>query len=353
MKTTYGKGLSRELIWEYALLLLIFLLGIILFRQLQPFLSGVLGALTLYILLRKPCFRLTEKTGRPTLSASIILICVILFIMIPLSLLVWFIIAKLQQVNWNTEDMLAPARQVIDIVKDRFGIDLISEKSITFVAGKITSLGQSLINGIGDFFINIAAALIVLFFLLTGGRKMEAYLSSLIPMKNINKKETIEKINVMVKSNAIGIPMIALLQGLISWVGYMFFGVPNAFLAAFLTGLCSIVPIVGTTVVWVPMAIYFAVLGLWGKAIGLLVFGTICISQSDNLFRFILQKKLADTHPLITIAGVLVGLHLFGFIGIIFGPLLVSLFLLFLDMFRKEYLEDGNTEEKTEENSRT
>ncbi len=357
MKTTYGKGLSRELIWEYALLLLIFLLGIILFRQLQPFLSGVLGALTLYILLRKPCFRLTEKTGRPTLSASIILICVILFIMIPLSLLVWFIIAKLQQVNWNTEDMLAPARQVIDIVKDRFGIDLISEKSITFVAGKITSLGQSLINGIGDFFINIAAALIVLFFLLTGGRKMEAYLSSLIPMKNINKKETIEKINVMVKSNAIGIPMIALLQGLISWVGYMFFGVPNAFLAAFLTGLCSIVPIVGTTVVWVPMAIYFAVLGLWGKAIGLLVFGTICISQSDNLFRFILQKKLADTHPLITIAGVLVGLQLFGFIGIIFGPLLVSLFLLFLDMFRKEYLEDGSTEEKTEEkteeNSRT
>lgn len=353
MKTTYGKGLSRELIWEYALLLLVFLLGIILFRQLQPFLSGVLGALTLYILLRKPCFRLTEKTGRPTLSASIILICVILFIMIPLSLLVWFIIAKLQQVNWNTEDMLAPARQVIDIVKDRFGIDLISEKSITFVAGKITSLGQSLINGIGDFFINIAAALIVLFFLLTGGRKMEAYLSSLIPMKNINKKETIEKINVMVKSNAIGIPMIALLQGLISWVGYMFFGVPNAFLAAFLTGLCSIVPIVGTTVVWVPMAIYFAVLGLWGKAIGLLVFGTICISQSDNLFRFILQKKLADTHPLITIAGVLVGLQLFGFIGIIFGPLLVSLFLLFLDMFRKEYLEDGNTEEKTEENSRT
>lgn len=342
MEIRNRSGLSRELIWEYALLILIFLLGIILFRQLQPFLSGVLGAMTLYILLRKPCFRLTEKTGRPTLSATIILICVILFIMIPLSLLAWFIIAKLQQVNWNTEDMIAPARQVIDIVKERFGIDLISEKSISFAAGKITALGQSLINGIGDFFINIAAALILLFFLFTGGRKMEQYVSSLIPMKNINKKETIDRINVMVKSNAIGIPMLALIQGLIAWVGYMFFGVPNAFLAAFMTGLCSIVPIVGTTVVWIPMAVYFAVLGLWGKAIGLLVFGTICISQSDNLFRFILQKKLADTHPLITIAGVVVGLQLFGFIGIIFGPLLVSLFLLFLDMFRKEYLSDGS-----------
>ena len=340
MESQEKKSISRELIWECALLLLIFVLGIVLFRQIQPFFSGILGAMTLYILLRKPCFRLTEKTGRPTLSASIILICTILFIVIPLSLLTWFIISKLQQVNWNTSDILAPAMQAIDIVKEKFKIDLISEKSITFIAGKVTSLGQSIINGIGDFFINIAAALILLFFLLTGGRKMEDYLSSLIPMKNINKRETIDKINVMVKSNAIGIPMLALIQGLIAWVGYMFFGVPNAFLAAFLTGLCSIVPIVGTTVVWVPMAVYFAVMGLWGKAIGLLLFGTICISQSDNLFRFILQKKLADTHPLITISGVVIGLPLFGFIGIIFGPLLVSLFLLFIDMFRKEYLAD-------------
>ena len=340
MESQEKKSISRELIWECALLLLIFVLGIVLFRQIQPFFSGILGAMTLYILLRKPCFRLAEKTGRPTLSASIILICTILFIVIPLSLLTWFIISKLQQVNWNTSDILAPAMQAIDIVKEKFKIDLISEKSITFIAGKVTSLGQSIINGIGDFFINIAAALILLFFLLTGGRKMEDYLSSLIPMKNINKRETIDKINVMVKSNAIGIPMLALIQGLIAWVGYVFFGVPNAFLAAFLTGLCSIVPIVGTTVVWVPMAVYFAVMGLWGKAIGLLLFGTICISQSDNLFRFILQKKLADTHPLITISGVVIGLPLFGFIGIIFGPLLVSLFLLFIDMFRKEYLAD-------------
>lgn len=147
----------------------------------------------------------------------------------------------------------------------------------------------------------------------------------------------------MVKSNAIGIPLLALIQGLIAWIGYMFFGVPNAFLSAFLTGLCSVVPIVGTMVVWVPLSIYFMALGLWGKAIGLLLFSAVFISQSDNLIRFILQKKLADTHPLITIFGVVAGLQIFGFIGIIFGPLLVSLFLLFLDMFRKEYL--ANDEE--------
>ena len=342
------RHISRELIWEYALLILIFVLGIVLFRQIQSFISGILGAMTLYILLRKPAFRLTEKTGRSTLSASIILVCVILFIVIPLSLLVWFIISKLQQVNWNTNDILAPVMQTIDAVKEKFGINLVSEKSITFMAGKVTALGQSVINGIGDFFINVAAALVVLFFLLTGGKKMEDYLSSLIPMKKVNKMETIDRINVMVKSNAIGIPLLALIQGLIAWVGYVSFGVPNAFLSAFMTGLCSMVPIVGTMVIWIPIGIYFAVIGLWGKAIGIILFGAIFISQSDNLIRFILQKKLANTHPLITISGVVIGLPLFGFMGIIFGPLLVSLFLLFLDMFRKEYLSEDEDKDKNE-----
>ena len=151
------RHISRELIWEYALLILIFVLGIVLFRQIQSFISGILGAMTLYILLRKPAFRLTEKTGRSTLSASIILVCVILFIIIPLSLFVWFLISKLQQVNWNANDILAPVMQTIEAVKEKFGINLVSEKSITFMAGKVTALGQSVINGIGDFFINVAA----------------------------------------------------------------------------------------------------------------------------------------------------------------------------------------------------
>lgn len=231
--------------------------------------------------------------------------------------------------------------QVIDIVKEKTGFDPVSEKSIAFLASKLTLIGQMVINGIGDFAINIGIAVLLLFFLLQGGEKMEDYVASILPFRNVNKKEVIGKINVMVRSNAIGIPLLALIQGLLAWGGYMFFGVPNAFLAGFMTGLCSMVPIVGTMLIWLPMAVYFMIIGLWGKAVGLILFGAIIISQSDNLIRFILQKKMADTHPLITIFGVIVGLPIFGFIGIIFGPLLISLFLLFLDMFRKEYLLDS------------
>ena len=85
----------------------------------------------------------------------------------------------------------------------------------------------------------------------------------------------------------------------------------------------------------VPVAAYLALTGEWANAIGLAAYGGIVVSQCDNLIRFILQKKMADTHPLITIFGVVIGLSLFGFMGVIFGPLVLSLFLLFVDMFKK------------------
>ncbi|HIR83567.1 MAG TPA: AI-2E family transporter [Candidatus Cryptobacteroides pullicola] len=335
---------SRERIFKITLVALIVGLGIILFRQARPFFGGILSALTLYILLRRPTFRLAERLRRPTLATVIMVLAVIVFIAVPLTLIIWFIVSQIQQAEWNVGEIIAPAQQMFDIIEKRFGIDIVSQQTISFVAGKLTALGQSVLGGIGNFFVNLLVAVLLLFFLLNGGRKMEQYLASIIPMKNINKRETMEKVNKMVKSNAIGIPMVATLQGIIAFIGYMIFDVPNAGLAAIATGFCSIVPIVGTMVVWVPLGIYFMVLGQWGQAIGLLVFSAIFISQSDNLLRFILQKKMADTHPLITIFGVFLGLSLFGFIGIIFGPLLVSLFLLFVDMFRKEYLSDDEAD---------
>ena len=290
---------SRERIFKITLVALIVGLGIILFRQARPFFGGILSALTLYILLRRPTFRLAERLRRPTLATVIMVLAVIIFIAVPLTLIIWFIVSQIQQAEWNVGEIIAPAQQMFDIIEKRFGIDIVSQQTISFVAGKLTALGQSVLGGIGNFFVNLLVAVLLLFFLLNGGRKMEQYLASIIPMKNINKKETIDRVNLMVKSNAIGIPLIALLQGAIAWIGYSIFGVPNAFLAAMATGLCSMIPIVGTMIVWVPLSIYFMVLGLWGKAIGLLLFCAVFVSMSDNLFRFILQKKMADTQKLI------------------------------------------------------
>ena len=121
--------------------------------------------------------------------------------------------------------------------------------------------------------------------------------------------------------------------------GYFVCGVPNAFFWGIITCFTTVVPIVGTALVWVPLSIFLALLGSWPQAIGLLAYCVIIVTNIDNLIRFILQKQMADTHPLITVFGVFIGLSLFGFMGVIFGPLMLSIFILCVNIFKKEYLE--------------
>ena len=140
------------------------------------------------------------------------------------------------------------------------------------------------------------------------------------------------------RSNAIGIPLLAVIQGMIASLGYYLFDRPSVLLFGFLTCFATIIPIVGTALVWIPLAAYMAISGDWPHALGLVLYCGLIVTNIDNLIRFILQKKLADTHPLITIFGVFIGLPLFGFMGIIFGPLLLSVFLVCVNIFKNQYL---------------
>jgi predicted PurR-regulated permease PerM len=115
--------------------------------------------------------------------------------------------------------------------------------------------------------------------------------------------------------------------------------VPSPVLFGALTAFAGLIPIIGTGIVWAPLVVYLALTGNWIAAIGLAAYCGLILINIDNVIRFLLQKKLADIHPLITIFGVILGLKLFGFWGIIFGPLLLSMFFLLVSIFKKEYLD--------------
>ena len=126
--------------------------------------------------------------------------------------------------------------------------------------------------------------------------------------------------NRIVTSNAIGIPLLAVIQGGIAMAGYFIFGAPNALLFGFLTCFATVIPLVGTALIWLPPCCIHWAVG-WVNAAGLAAYALIIITNVDNLIRFMLQKKMANIHPLITVFGVVIGLPLFGFMGVIFGPL--------------------------------
>ncbi len=331
----------KELYCKYSLIILIIGLGILLFRQAQPFMNGILGAVTLFLLLRTPTYSLQQKINS-RLAVWIVTIGTAIFILIPLSLFNWAIISQFTNIHFDTQSIIQQTRQVTAIIKEYTGFDILSERTLAFAVSQASSIVHSVMNSVGDFIMNLCVAIMLLFFMLYEGRNMEAYISALLPFTEKNKRKVLKKIQVIVRSNAIGIPLLAVIQGTISLGGYLLAGVANPFLAAMLTAFTSVIPIVGTALIWLPIAICYMLAGDWMNALVLIGYGGLIVAQCDNFIRFILQKKMADTHPMITVFGVVAGIPVFGFMGVIFGPLIVSLFLLFVEMFRNEYLLDDN-----------
>lgn len=250
---------------------------------------------------------------------------------------------KLQGINLDPGSIIEPAKHIAQLVEEKTGYDLLVTDNLVKLAAWIPKIGQLLMEWISGFAVNIFVLIFVLYFMLVGGRKMEVYLDDILPFNKAHTQEVLHEIKMIVQSNAIGIPLLALIQGFVALVGYWIFGVPSAVLFGLLTCFATIIPIVGTMLIWVPIVIYLALSGSWGNAIGLAIYASIVVSQSDNLIRFVLQKKMADTHPLITIFGVVIGLSLFGFMGVIFGPLMLAIFILCVNMFKREYLDRKRT----------
>lgn len=330
----------KEQYWKYSLITLILLLGVVILLKLTPFMGGILGALTIYILVRNQMRFLTfKKKMRRSVAAILILMETILCFLIPLGLVVWMVAAKVRDINLDPQSLIIPIENISALIREKTGYDVLKTDNLMNLVSVLPQIGQAIMKGISSLVINIFVLIFVLYFMLIGSRGMEKYVDEMLPFNARNKQLVLKGMNMIVKSNAIGIPLLAIIQGSLATVGYYIFQAPSPLLFGLLTCFATVIPIVGTGLIWLPLALYMGITGDWVHAAGLIIYSFVAVTQVDNLIRLALQKKMADTHPLITIFGVVIGLSLFGFMGIIFGPLLLAMFLLFVDIFKKEYLE--------------
>jgi predicted PurR-regulated permease PerM len=179
---------------------------------------------------------------------------------------------------------------------------------------------------------------------------METALYEYIPLKDDNVEKLGKEVNRMVMSNAIGIPVIALAQGVVAVIGYFILGVKEPIFWFGVTCIAAMIPVVGAALAYVPLAIIFFANGSNWQGVAILIFGFAIIGTVDNVLRFTLLRKLGDVHPLTTVFGVIIGLNLFGFIGLIFGPLLISLFILLLKIYSSEFVVKQRDAHKMMEN---
>ena len=327
------------------------LLGLLLFLQLYTFLPALLGAITLYMVMRKWMFYLTiKKSWRKGWAATLLMILSMIVILLPIVVLINMLSSKISYAIAHSNELVEALKKVVASLELRFNIQIVSEENINKL-GNI--LAQSLPKIVSATFNTLATILFmyfILYFMLVNGKAMEKSIYEHMPLKDENVGKLGYEVENMVMSNAIGIPVIALLQGIVAVIGYYIIGVDQPWFWFVVTCITAMLPVVGAAMAYVPLAILFFANNNQWQGIFMLIYGFGVIGTVDNIFRFAIAKRIGHIHPLVTIFGVIIGINLFGFIGLIFGPLLIALFILLLKIYSSEFITKQREVNKIMEN---
>jgi predicted PurR-regulated permease PerM len=318
---------------------LILLIGITLFNELATFLPALLGALTLYILLRTIYFRLTEvRKWKQAPTALLLMVASLLVILFPIALLLQMLSGKLSYALAHSSELVTSLRQVVTDIELRYHVVILSEENINKVGAWMASLLPKILGATFNSLSTIFFLYFILYFLFTQGRAFEKALKTYMPFHADNVGLLEKEVHSMVVANAVGIPVVAFAQGIVGLIGYWFIGVQEPFFWFGVTCIAGMLPVIGAALAYIPLIIIFFANGQIGQGVAMFFFGFGIIGTVDNVLRFTLLRKIGDVHPLVTVFGVIAGLSLFGFIGLIFGPLLISLLLLLIRIYRSEFV---------------
>jgi predicted PurR-regulated permease PerM len=333
------KVIDQNRIRQIFFIIVMVLLGLLLFRELYSFVPAVLGAITLYILMHNWMLYLTEKKKwKKGLTVLFLMLASFLVILLPIALLVNMTSSKITYAVQHSSEIIESIKTVIGSIELKIGRDIVSEEDISKLSPLIAQTLPKILGATFNTLTTVFFMYFILYFMLMNARSMENMIYEYIPLRDENVKRIGKEVESMVVSNAIGIPLIAVLQGVVGLIGYLILGVQEPWFWFVVTCITAMIPVVGAALAYVPLAIVFFANGQNWQGIAMLIFGFGIIGLVDNIFRFWLQKKIGNIHPLVTVFGVIIGIKLFGFIGLIFGPLLISMFILLLKIYSNEFL---------------
>jgi predicted PurR-regulated permease PerM len=335
MHNTIDQNRLRQIVF----LLLITGLGVLLFIELYTFLPAALGAATLYILLRKSMFYLSEKKKwRPGAAALLLMFVSLILILLPIWMLVDMLYDKVTYAVSHANEWIVAIKETIADFELRYKVELLSDENIARIGNTISTAVPQILGVTFNGLTAIFFMYFILYFMFVSGRDMEKVLYDYIPLQDRNVERLEKEIHTMVVSNAIGIPVVAVAQGVVGLFGYWLIGVDEPLFWFGVTCIAGMIPVIGAALAYIPLTVMFLADGDIGQGIAMAIYGFGIIGTVDNVLRFSLLRKIGDVHPLTTVFGVIIGLNLFGFIGLIFGPLLISLFNLLLRIYSSEFL---------------
>lgn len=201
-----------------------------------------------------------------------------------------------------------------------------------------TSVASNILGTLGTF----AIVLFSLFFFFLDGAAFVRWLRGLVPLTEEHKDLLMKTFIGIVKSAVTGSGLVALTQGILGAIAFRIVGLP-AVLWGFVMTFTSLVPVVGTALVWIPAGAFLILQGRVGAGIFVIAWGIVVISGADNLIRMFLVKGPVRMHPLLLFFSILGGIKLSGLLGVVFGPLILAMIQTLLEIYRGEFMNGGTT----------
>ena len=331
-------------------LLLIIAVSLAFVWILWPFFGAIFWGTVLAILFAPPYRRLASSMGRRrTLAALATVMIVVLMVILPLTLISGLLVQegfsvyeRIQSGELNIaryfEQVFSALPAWVTDLLDRFGLTnlgVVRERVSTglmtgsqFLATKALSIGQNTF----DFIVNLFIVLYLLFFLLRDGDFLIRRIRDAIPLHPEQQRELLSRFTTVIRATVKGNVVVAIVQGALGGLMFWFLGVRAPVLWAVLMAFLSLLPAVGSALVWLPVAIYFLVTGaIWQGAV-LIAFGILVIGLVDNILRPILVGKDTKMPDYVVLMSTLGGMAIFGLNGFVIGPVIAAMFMAVWDI---------------------
>jgi predicted PurR-regulated permease PerM len=320
--------------------------GAILLYTLHELFPAFLGAVVLYVLFRPLYGHLRHTKKWPNwLATWTIMITTFLLLVLPLITVVMMIGNKLSTLLINTEQITG----MIDKVQVFFGMnindDMAIEQLISFIQNNLFGGVSTLLNGVLGTFFTLAMMYFMLYFMLINHHSFEKTILKYMPFNPQNSLRFGAELRSSTYSNVLGQGFIAFVQGSLVSLGFVIFNLNDPIFWGIICFFLSFLPIIGAPIVFVPAGLIAIASGHASDGYGIMLWGFILVINIDNVIRYFISKYIANTHPLISIIGVIIGIPVFGILGLVFGPLLISWFFLLLKIY-EEGAETGEEEEE-------
>ncbi|MFD2101786.1 AI-2E family transporter [Flagellimonas iocasae] len=338
------KSIHPNIIRQVFVLSIIVLLFALIFKEIAEYLPGVLGALTLYVIFKKPMEWLMARNWSTSVAAITLMVTSFIVILLPVIAVILMLGSRIKDAIEGPPKIMDTLKEYLQKVQDYTGFNLQSKFDFEAISDWVSNNLQGFAGGTFATVISIGVMYFLLYYMLTNRNRLKESLYEYLPIANENLKQIGKEVKQMVLANALGIPLVALAQGVVALIGFFIFGVENPVFWAVIVAVGSMIPFVGSALGTIPVFLMMLSQGNTFAAWGVLIYGFVVVGSADNLIRMYVLQRLDNVHPLITLIGILVGIPLFGFIGLIFGPLLVSLFLVVVRIYKSQYGAQAHAE---------